>query len=70
MQLEENLNLIKLSIWIYFGEEYHYTLRLIRWLHTFSFSFFFRMKMMTLLAERFNIYVKEVNGKKYMKIIV
>ena len=30
------LNLIKLSSEIYFGEEYHYTLRLVRWLHTFN----------------------------------
>ena len=36
MQLEENSNLVKLSLWIYFAEEYHYTLRLIRWLHTFN----------------------------------
>ena len=30
MQLEENSNLVKLSFYIYFGEKYHYTLRLIR----------------------------------------
>ena len=30
MQLEENSNLVKLSLSIYFGEEYYYTLRLIR----------------------------------------
>ena len=28
MQLEENSNLDKLSLWIYFGEEYHYSFRL------------------------------------------
>ena len=28
MQLEGNSNLVKLSLLIYFGEEYHYTLRL------------------------------------------
>ena len=26
MQLEENSNQVKLSLWIYFGEEYSYTL--------------------------------------------
>ena len=36
-QLEENSNLFKLSLEIYFGEEYQYTLRLTRWLHTFNF---------------------------------
>ena len=36
MQLEENSNLVELSLQIYFGKEYHYTLRLIRWLHTFN----------------------------------
>ena len=25
MQLKENENLVELSLWIYFGEEYHYT---------------------------------------------
>ena len=30
MQLEENSNLVKLSLYIYFDEEYPYTLRLIR----------------------------------------
>ena len=30
MQIEENTNQVKLSLEIYFGEEYHYTLRLIR----------------------------------------
>ena len=30
MQLQENSDLVKLSLDIYFGEEYHYTLRLIR----------------------------------------
>ena len=29
MQLEENPNLVKSLLWIYFGEEYHYTFRLI-----------------------------------------
>ena len=36
MQLEGNLNIFKLSLSIYFGEEYHYTLRFIRWIHTFN----------------------------------
>ena len=36
MQLVGNSNLVKLSIWIYFSEEYHYTLRLIRWLNMFN----------------------------------
>ena len=30
MQLEENSNLFKFSLSKYFGEEYHYTIRLIR----------------------------------------
>ena len=38
MYLEENSNLVKFSLWIYFGEEYHYSLRLIRWLHTINLS--------------------------------
>ena len=36
MQLEENSNPVKLSLWIHFGEEYFYTLRQIRWLHMFN----------------------------------
>ena len=37
MQLEESSNLVKLSLWIYFGQEY-YTFRLIRWLHTYNLT--------------------------------
>ena len=36
MQFEDNSNLVKLSLWIYLSEEYHYTLHLIWWLHTFN----------------------------------
>ena len=36
VQLERNSNLIKLSSWIYFAGEYHYTLRLIRWLYIYA----------------------------------
>ena len=36
VQLEGNLNLVKLSLLIYFAGEYHYTLRLIRCLYIFN----------------------------------
>ena len=36
MQLEENSNLDKLSLYIHFSEEYHYTLHLIRLFHMFN----------------------------------
>ena len=39
MQLEENSNLVKLSLLIYFGQEYHYTLHLIRCLHTANMNY-------------------------------
>ena len=36
MELEENSNLVKLQLYIHFGEEYHYKFRLIRWIRTFN----------------------------------
>ena len=39
MQLKENPNLVTLSLKIYFGEEYRYTLRLSRWLLMFNLRF-------------------------------
>ena len=60
MQLEGNSILVKLSSKIYFGEEYHYILRLIGCLHTFDV----RLKNSKYGLQSTYVYEKEGERKK------